>query len=331
MVISEHLSDKKIVLIGGGTGSSVFLKSLKQYTKNITAIVAVSDDGGSTGFIRSRFNIVAPGDIRNCIVALADEESPIKELMDVRFTEGPFKKQSFGNIMLAAMNKVTNNFPLAVKHVSEALAITGKVLPVTTENVVLKALASTGKTIRGESRISAYCARKNCRIEMVRLVPEHAMVFPECLQAVGEADIILLCPGSLYTSLIPNLLVGGMQEALSESKASKYWVMNIMTQNGETIGYSLAEHVRALKAHAKAIDLCDIAGTIIYNTNILPSTALHMYNLEGARQVAIDLDDPILSGYKCVGVDSAISVDGVIRHDPDPVWRAIIDMENGAS
>ena len=316
---------KKIVLIGGGTGSSVFLRTLKKYTSNITAIVAVSDDGGSTGFMRSNFGIIAPGDIRSCIVALSEDESMLASLLDVRFTESIFKTQSFGNIMLAAMNKVTSSFPLAVKLVSNVLAIKGQVLPVTTENVILEARTSRGRIIRGESKIARHCERTKSKIEKIQLIPQNAPLYFECRRAIEEADIILLCPGSLYTSLIPNILVQGMPEALSRSRAKKYWIMNIMTQRGETVGYTLSDHVKTLEMHAGM----KIADVIVYNTADIAQSVLDRYKKENSAKVENDLDDEIFEKYETAGVNAVSIEDEMVRHNSEAVWQLLSELESG--
>ena len=187
----------KVVLIGGGTGNAVLLRVLKKYTENITAIVTVADDGGSTGSLRNDMGIVAIGDIRNCLVALAEEESIMASLMDLRFTEGFVNKQSLGNIIIAGMNKICGNFPLSVKYISEVLAIKGQVLPVTTDNIVLSAKLSNGKVINGESKIPKYCAKSGLKIDRINLIPREAKVFGECVDAIKAADIIVYSPGSL--------------------------------------------------------------------------------------------------------------------------------------
>ena len=323
MTESDNIfKQKKIVLIGGGTGSSVFLRTLKKYTENITAIVAVSDDGGSSGFMRSNFGIVAPGDIRNCIVALSEDESVLASLLDIRFTESIFKTQSFGNIMLAAMNKVTSNFPLAVKLVSDVLKIKGQVLPVTTDNVVLEAETDRGKVIRGESKIPRYCERTNSKIKKIHLVPSYAKLYAECSKAIEQADIILLCPGSLYTSLIPNILVNGMSEALSRSKANKYWIMNIMTQKGETVGYTLSDHVKTLEAHTDR----KIVDTIIYNSGEIPTDILNRYKKENSVPIRNNFDDNVLGKYTVYGVNAVSIENNKIRHNSDAVWEFLAEQ-----
>jgi uncharacterized cofD-like protein len=317
---SNFLSEQKFVLIGGGTGSAVFLRTLKKHTKNITAIVTVADDGGSSGFIRQSFGIAAPGDIRNCIVALADDESVIASLMDVRFDEPNFRAHSFGNILLAAMYKLTQNFPLAVKRVCEVLAITGKVLPVTTENVTLKAYISNGRVVSGESRIPQYCANTGSRIVKVAVEPEGAEIYEECAMEIEKADAIVICPGSLYTSIIPSLAVKGMREAIQKSKASKYWVMNIMTQRGETEGFTLSDHVKALESHCGRC-----ADSILYSTSSISPAILRSYELENACPVVLDAGERPLAGYRLIGLDIARDVGGYVRHDSEAVFERVAE------
>ena len=199
-----------IVAIGGGTGLSVLLRGLKKYTSNITAIVTVSDDGGGSGIIRKEMGILPPGDIRNCIAALANTEPIMEQLMQYRFKEGTLKGQSFGNLFIAAMNDICGSFDAAVREVSSVLAVTGKVLPVTLENVVLYAELEDGNVIKGESQIPIKQQALNKRIRKVFLSPGNCMPLPVALKEIKEADAIILGPGSLYTSIIPNILVKDM-------------------------------------------------------------------------------------------------------------------------
>ncbi|MCL1802388.1 MAG: YvcK family protein [Eubacteriaceae bacterium] len=316
---TEALEGKNIVLIGGGTGSSVFLRTLKKYTHNITSIVTVADDGGSSGSIRDSFDMVAPGDIRSCIVALADDESIMASLMDMRFSEKSFHKHSFGNIMLAAMNKLTGNFPLAVEKVSEVLAIKGRVLPVTTANVALKAYVSDGSVVMGESLIPIHCEMTGARIIKVELSPSNAEIYAGCQEAIANADIIVICPGSLYTSIIPNFLVQGMCDAISESSAMKYWIMNIMTQPGETDGYSMSDHVKAFEKHCGKL-----AEHIIYSSSSIHESALERYRLDHAAPVRAKIEASMQNSYEWHGIDTAtVTNEGLIRHDSDIVWNFI--------
>ncbi len=207
----------KIAAIGGGHGLSNMLRGLKQYTENISAIVTVADDGGGSGALRQDLGMPPPGDIRNCLTALANTEPLMRQLMDYRFQDGSLAGQSFGNLFLAALNGISPSFDAAVRRMSQVLAITGRVLPVTTAEVQLEAEFENGASVIGESKIF-YCKKKeDCRITQVRLLPEHPKALPEALAAIEDADMIILGPGSLYTSIIPNLLVDGIVDAIQNS------------------------------------------------------------------------------------------------------------------
>ena len=226
-----------IVAIGGGHGLSAMLRGLKRYTKYITAIVTVADDGGGSGMLREDLGMLPPGDIRNCIMSLANTEPTMQKLLNYRFTEGSLAGQSFGNLFLAAMNGISGSFDEAVHRMGDVLAITGRVLPVTNQNVHLEAEFDNGSRCLGESKIFYAKKLNDCRIWKIRLVPEHPQPLPDALEAIADADVIVLGPGSLYTSIIPNFLVDGISEAVSRARALKCYVLNIMTQDGETDGY----------------------------------------------------------------------------------------------
>ena len=228
--------------IGGGTGLSTMLRGLKRHTNNLTAIVTVADDGGGSGVLRQELGMPPPGDIRNCLEALANVEPLMSELLHYRFTEGSLRGQSFGNLFLAALNGISGSFDQAVSRMSQVLAITGTVLPVTTANVQLEAEFENGARVLGESKIFYCKKREDCRIRRVRLLPERPPALAPAIAAIEEADMILLGPGSLYTSIIPNLLVDGIAEAILRSDALKIYIANVMTQEGETEGYSNSDH-----------------------------------------------------------------------------------------
>ena len=250
----------KVVAIGGGTGLSTMLRGLKNHTKNLTAIVTVADDGGSSGMLRQDLGMPPPGDIRHCMEALANAEPLMQELLTYRFPQGSgnLTGQSFGNLILAALNGISGSFDEAVSKMSQVLAITGRVLPVTNADVVLEATFENGTQVQGESKISDFKKAQDCRIQSVRLLPEHPKALPEAVRAIEEADLILLGPGSLYTSVIPNLLVDGISEAVCASKAMKIYICNIMTQDGETEGMTASDHVKALLRHSGPglVDIC---------------------------------------------------------------------------
>src|SRR3990172_2413800 len=236
----------KIVALGGGTGLSTLLRGLKRYSANITAIVTVFDDGGSSGRLRRDLGVLPPGDIRDCLVALAESEPLMTQLFEYRFPGGAFDGHAFGNLFIASLAGVTGDLEQAVKEASKVLNIRGRVLPATLENVILCAEHEDGSVVEGESQIPL--ARR--RIRRVFLKPENVPALPEALEALAEADLILIGPGSLYTSVIPNLLVRGVADALRESGAPCAYICNVMTQPGETDGFTAADHVRALVAAA---------------------------------------------------------------------------------
>ncbi len=239
----------KIVAIGGGTGLSTMLRGLKYYTSNITAIVTVADDGGGSGELREDLGMLPPGDIRNCILALSDTEPLMEDLLQYRFTDGKLKNQSFGNLFLAAMDGISNNFEEAIQKVSSVLAVTGKVVPVTLEDIVLKAKLKNNMIVEGESNIPEKSLQCNSKIEKVFIEPENAKALSEAVIAIKEADAIILGPGSLYTSVIPNLLIKDITEALKKTKAPKIYISNIMTQPGETDNFTVSDHIKAINKH----------------------------------------------------------------------------------
>ncbi len=308
------LKNKNVVVIGGGTGSSVFLRELKNYTKNITAIVNVCDDGGSTGRIRKDYSVIAMGDIRNCIVALSDEESLISRLVNYRFKGGFMSKHSLGNILITALDDLMGSFPLAISVLCDVLAITGRVLPVSTDNITLCAEMHNGKIVKGESEIPKYAAKHKTSINKVYNSPINAEVFSECVEAIKKSDIIIFAPGSLYTSVIPNLLVDGMVEALKDSKADKYLIANLMTQKGETRDYKLSDHVRAFEKHSRGEI---IAEHIIFNTSPIEESTLERYRREGASYVECDTDDEIFEKYDLIGLGLVRIVNGTVRHNSE--------------
>ncbi len=236
----------KIVAIGGGTGLSTLLRGLKEYTGNLTAIVTVADDGGSSGVLRRELGILPPGDVRNCIAALADAEPLMTDLFQYRFSDGSgLAGHSFGNLFIVAMSGVVGNFEDAIRQTSRVLAVRGQIIPSTLANVTLCAVTDEAGTIQGESRITD----GNSRIRQVYLLPNNPPAHPEAVRAILEADMIILGPGSLYTSVLPNLLVRGIRRALIASPAFKVYVCNVATQPGETDGFSLGDHVTAIEEH----------------------------------------------------------------------------------
>lgn len=238
----------KIVVIGGGTGLSVLLRGLKHHTSNITAAVTVGDDGGSSGRLRQEFDVIPVGDIRNCIVALADEEDIMEKLFSYRFSKGDgLKGHSLGNLLLLALTTVQGNFQDAVAGIDQVLHITGRVLPITNSPLTLVAKLNDGKKIVGECNIG----KSDASIERLAIRPKDAEAIDEVIQAIYEADIVILGPGSLYTSIIPNLCVKGVVEAMANTKARICYICNVMTQVGETEGYSVSDHLKAIIKHSR--------------------------------------------------------------------------------
>ena len=236
----------RIVTIGGGTGMSVLLRGLKEHTDNISAIVTVGDDGGSSGRLRENFGVLPPGDFRNCLIALSDDETLVRDLFQYRFDRGEgLEGHSFGNLFIAAMTDITGNFETALEEFSRVLAVHGRVLPATNENLHLSAKLFDGKVVDGESNFKAIRGL----IEELIISPHDAAAVPAAIEAVRDAEMIVIGPGSLYTSILPNLLVKGIGEAVLNSEARKLYVCNVATESGETIGYTVADHVAALQQH----------------------------------------------------------------------------------
>ncbi len=307
-----------VVVIGGGTGLSVLLHGLKNYTSNITAVVTVADDGGSSGRLREEFNVLPPGDIRNCLVALADAEPLMRKLFQFRFEGGgDLKGHSFGNLFITAMSKVTGDFEQAVKESSKILAIRGKVIPSTLSRIKLVAEHQNGEKTFGESRIP----EKMAPIKKVFLEPKGCEATEEALEAIREADVIILGPGSLYTSIIPNLLINGIYQEVSRSKVLKIYICNVMTQAGETSGYKASDHLKAIIRHTTA----DIVNTCIVNTGGIPGNLLEKYGQENAERVEPDQKTIQKMGCRVIGAN-IIDAKDYIRHDSHKLSRIIMNL-----
>lgn len=277
----------KVVVIGGGTGLSVLLRGLKLFTSNITAVVTVADDGGGSGKLREDLGMLPPGDIRNCILALAEMEPTMERLLQYRFEEGSLKGQSFGNLFIASMNGISDNFEEAVKSISEVLAVTGKVLPVTLENVTLYAKLENGRIIKGESNIPSKSLEEGSPIEKVFIKPKESEAVKDATEAIINADIVVLGPGSLYTSIIPNLLIQNIRSSLLKTEARKIYIPNIMTQPGETDGYGALRHVEALYDHCQGLRV----DHVIVNTGDIPKEVRGKYKSEGAELIGFTEDE----------------------------------------
>ena len=312
----------KIAAIGGGTGLSTMLRGLKKYTKNLTAVVTVADDGGGSGVLRRDIGMPPPGDIRHCMESLANVEPIMERLLTYRFQEGSLAGQSFGNLILAALNGVTGSFEEAVAQMSQVLAITGRILPVTSADVQLEAVFENGARVVGESKISSFKKEQDCRIAHVALLPERPAALPAALQAIREADLILMGPGSLYTSVIPNLLVEGVVEAICRSEALKIYVCNIMTQEGETEGYTAADHVDALLSHGAPglVDLC------LANSAPVRPGLVEKYREEDAAPILVDRERIRAMGLELEEYPVASEGGDYARHDPDRLAAAVLDV-----
>jgi len=307
----------RAVVVGGGTGLSVLLQGLKQFTTNITAVVTVTDTGGSSGRLRDEMDMLPPGDIRNCLVALADQEPLMGQLFQYRFEEGDgLKGHSFGNLFITALSKITGDFDQAVKESSKVLAIRGRVIPSVLDKVSLVARFEDGTTAEGETNIT----KERKAIRTLELKPENCQGAEEALAAIDNADIIILGPGSLYTSILPNLLVSDIQEKILESDAYKVYIANVMTQPGETENFSLSDHVRVLTEHTspKLIDCC------FANNGIIPELLLKQYQKQDADAVVLDTEKVFKMGHDVV-LGDFVHVDGQIRHNSTSLCEAIFE------
>jgi uncharacterized cofD-like protein len=320
----------RIVALGGGTGLSMLLRGLKEFVSlrrnervkrpiaDLAAVVTVTDDGGSSGRLRREYRILPPGDIRNCMVALSKDEALLGRLFQYRFPSGRgLSGHSFGNLFLAALTKVTGDFPEAVRLSAQVLAIRGRIFPSTAENVTLEAELENGRVVAGETKIS----RSRRRIREVRLVPRRARPLPEVLEAIREADLVLVGPGSLYTSIIPNFLVAGVADAVMRSRATRVYIANLMTQPGETQGYSVADHVRAIYEHTRK----GLFDWVVVNRTPVTPRVLRRYRAEGAEPVRPAFAELQGLGPRCVAGD-LLHQDGVVRHDQRRLARLLLEQ-----
>ncbi len=309
----------RIVAVGGGTGLSVLLSGLKSYSSNISAIVTVADDGGSSGRLRQQFDVLPPGDIRNCLVALADAPALMRDLFQFRFDKNSeFSGHSFGNLFLTVMTRLTGDFEKAIKETSKVLALRGQVIPSTLGDVMLVAHYKDGSVVTGEGQIPK--AKK--AINRVSLTPDQPQATPDAIKAIKEAQIIVLGPGSLYTSIIPNLLIKEIAQEIAQSEAIKVYVCNVMTQPGETDGYSVCDHIKALLSHSSAriLDYC------VVNTGEVPGEILKRYSVENSLLVVNDRTNIESLGYRVVEEDFSMIQDGVIRHDAERLAKIILSF-----
>ncbi|MFM9328977.1 gluconeogenesis factor YvcK family protein [Paenibacillus mesotrionivorans] len=308
----------RIVVIGGGTGLSVMLRGLKEKPLDITAIVTVADDGGSSGILRSELQMPPPGDIRNVLNALADVEPMLSRMLEYRFTAGNgLAGHSLGNLILAAMHDITGDFVSGIKALSRVLAVRGRVLPTANQAIVLKAEMQDGTIVEGESKIPL----AGGRIKRVFLEPDNVEPLPEVLEAIRETDAILVGPGSLYTSILPNLIVPGVADALVESDAIKIFICNVMTQPGETDGYSVSDHLQAIHDHV-GHHLFDY---VIVNNGDIPPQVESKYAEQGASAVELDLDEVKRRGYQVIA-DRLVLFRTYLRHDAERLSHHIYQL-----
>jgi uncharacterized cofD-like protein len=330
---SDHNRNQgiRVVAIGGGTGLSTLLKGLKRYTVtagelplpgpyivDLTAIVTVSDDGGSSGRLRRELNMLPPGDIRNCLVAVSEDENLLSKLFQYRFSSsGDLEGHSFGNLFLAALTAMTGDFGVAVKKASEILATRGHILPATSANVALEAIMDDGSHVVGETRITA----SERRIVELKMVPADPEPLPQTLQAIADADLITLGPGSLFTSLIPNLLVRGIPEAIAASRAVKVFICNLMTEANESLHMSASDHVKAVYAHGGH-------GQFQYALINCEPVSLAMkkkYAEESAEPVECDLAAVEALGLQCLA-GNFLDESEVVRHATDRICRELVRL-----
>lgn len=312
----------KIVVIGGGTGLSTLLRGLKQYTSNIAAIVTVTDDGGSSGRLSEELGIIPPGDIRNCLVALADAEKLMTDLFQYRFRgqSRSLSGHSLGNLLIAGLIEQSGgDFERALNMASEVLAIRGRVMPSTLERVRLRALLEDGSEVCGETNIVA----AGGRIRRMFIDPEDAHAFPEALQAIRDAEIIVVGPGSVYTSIVPNLLVPGISTAIKESKAAKAYVCNVMTQPGESQGFTAQEHVAAIEAQVGE----KLFEYVLLNVQMPSSENIEKYAKGDQYPVEPDIDRIVAGGRKPV-LGNFMSETDYVRHDPARLAESLMKLVN---
>lgn len=319
------INSPKVVVIGGGTGLSILLRGLKEFTSNITAIVTVADDGGGSGILREDLGMLPPGDIRACILALANTEPSMEKLFRYRFGNGMLKGQSFGNLFIAAMNEIYGSFDMAIKETSNVLSITGKVLPMTIDNVNLLAELENGVVIKGESNIPEEVKRIGSKIKRVFIDSTASYPLEDAIDSINNADLIVLGPGSLYTSVIPNLLVNNIVDNIYNASAPKVYICNVMTQPGETDNYGLIEHVQAILDHSRE----DLLDYVIGNTEEIPIETLNKYITDGSMPVMVKENDEIILSGKNIELLSDNLIDikkDYIRHDNIELSKLLINI-----
>ncbi len=312
--MKESIKDQKIVIIGGGTGLSNLLRGLKKETEHITAIVTMSDDGSSSGRLREDFNILPPGDIRNCIVALSDEEQLYHKIFTYRFPHGRgLKGHSLGNLLAVALADITGSFKKAIQEMSRILSIKGQVLPSTYNDIIISAKLANGRVVWGESSIAT--AGHRSPVREIKLHPESAEANPEAVTAIEKADVIIIGPGSLYTSIVPNFLLKEICRAVASSRAKKFFVCNVSTERGETENYSVHDHIQALVKHSDEL----IFDTVLVNNKVLlKSSGKRLGEVQN-----ITTEENKIDRFKIVNKD-LIDNKNPLYHDADKLVKAII-------
>jgi uncharacterized cofD-like protein len=321
----------RVVALGGGTGLSTLLRGLKEYVvrrsdehpnshrpiSELTAVVTVTDDGGSSGRLRRENRVLPPGDIRNCMVALSKDEALLGRLFQYRFHAGRgLVGHNFGNLFLAALTHVTGDFAEAIRVSSKVLAIRGRIFPSTLSNVHLVAKLANGRTVHGETKITA----SRAPIEKASLSPSRVPPFPAVIEAIEEADLILLGPGSLFTSILPNLLIPEIAAAIAKSSAPRVYIANLMTQPGETTSYSLADHLRAVRRHTEQ----NVVDWVVANRQPISPEVAKRYRRQGAEQVRVDVAGLQELGLRSI-LDNLLEEHGVIRHNPRRLARLLLE------
>ena len=319
---------RHVVAMGGGTGLPALLEAIKPSRDerggprfDLTAIVTVMDDGGSSGRLRRNLGTLPPGDIRNCLAALSDAPETFKSVLQYRFHQGELKGHSLGNLFIAGLAEITGDFASAVKHMHDILAIRGRIFPSTTDSVQLVADLADGSIVRGEGAIT----RSGYPIRRLRLDPPDCVALPEACDALARADLVLLGPGSLFTSVLPNLLVGGLARALVDSPAFKVYVCNLTTQPGETDGFTASEHLGALRTHLPDLSV----DAILCNSAPFPAPLLENYGRFDAEPVRVDAEKLSASGCRLIHSD-LLAADLYARHDPAKLRQAVFGLFQSA-
>lgn len=338
------MKDKKIVVIGGGTGQAVFLRGLKHYTENITAVVAVTDNGSSSGMLREDLGMLPPGDIRSCVLALADAEPTMEEVFQYRFDRGRLEGQCLGNLFIAAMSEIFGSFEAAVSKMSEFLAVKGKVLPVSLDDLQLSVILKNGKQVTGESGIKLEVMKQKSPIEKVFVGPGNPKAYHEVLDEIYNADVVVLGPASLYTSLLANLVIPKVADVLRETKAKKIYVANLMSQPGETDNYNIVDYIDSIEKHVGTglIDMV-VANNFKLDENLIKNSkvddeelktgkvyieAMEKYEEQEANQLLLDDEQRKIieeKGIKVVEADLVEVKKGYIRHDAHKLADLIIN------